>query len=147
MIILSFFFSIRPKIQIRVLEYIHFKGLVYHDVKAAYISISDKSPYEIFFTDFAFTDFQSKALNQENQRKKARYYKGTPEYMAIEPLQKFEHAQKDDLVSLGIVLLSLNDANIPWLNMNQSFERADFLKRFELVLEQREKHPLKVSFF
>lgn len=65
--------------------------------------------------------------------------------MALRPLQKFEHAQKDDLVSLGIVLLTLNDVDIPWMKLNLSFERADFITRLERILEEWEKHPLKVS--
>lgn len=88
-------------------------------------------------------DPQSIAFDRMNQRRKARHIKGTPEYMAKEPLEQLMQTQKDDLLSLGIVLLDLNDGNIPWMSETDNID--DVYKRMKIVLQGWQKYPLRVS--
>ena len=62
--------------------------------------------------------------------------------MSIETLKQLMAVQRDDLVSLGIVLMQLNGAHIPWMNL--SFKPQDGFERIEIMIREKEKHPMKV---
>lgn len=126
-----------------MLEYIHSKGLTFHDVKPSHIAIGNDNPNQIFFVGFAFSELYENSLDEFNQRKLAKKIKGTPEYMSKEALKRFEQVPKDDLVSLGITLLELNDANLPWMRKTDDID--DIFIRMNITLEEWENEPLKVS--
>lgn len=126
-----------------MLKYIHSKGLTFHDVKPSNIAIGIDNPNQIFFLNFVFSDLYENALDESNQRKLAKKVRGTPEYMAIEPLKRFENVPKDDLIALGITLLELNDAYLPWMSKTDDID--DFFIRINITLVEWEKGPLKVS--
>lgn len=129
--------------QIRALEYIHSKGLVVCDVKPSNLAIGYKNANEIFFLSFVFGESYANAFDSNKQRLNAKNIRGTPEYMSIETLNKFMPVQKDDLISLGIVLMQLNGAYIPW--MNKATVQNDTFERIDIILHEWEKHPIKVQ--
>lgn len=94
--------------QIRIFEYIHSKGLVFHDVKPQNMAIGNIDKNKIIFFDFGFSQFYVNALGEAMEREDAIDIFGTPEYMARGPLNAKTWVRKDDLISLGLVLLRLN---------------------------------------
>lgn len=129
--------------QIRALEYIHSKGLVFCDIKPSNLAIGSGNSNEIYFLSFVFGELYANALDSNKQRINAKNIRGTPEYMSIETLNKFLPVQKDDLISLGIVLMQLNGAHIPW--MNKATAQNDVFERIDIILGEWEKHPIKVK--
>lgn len=64
-------------------------------------------------------------MGEPKVRERTREFYGSPAYMAKGPLNKGTHVRKDDLISLGIVLLKLNGVYIPWMykiNDEDAFE-------------------------
>lgn len=86
-------------------EYIHSKGLVFHDVKPSNMAIGYTNPNQIVFFDFAFSEFYVNAMGESKEREDAPVIWGTPEYMGRGPLNRYTHVRKDDLISFGLVLL------------------------------------------
>lgn len=97
--------------QIRIFEYIHSKGLVFHDVKPTNMAIGNIDKNQIVFFDFAFSEFYVNALGESKRREDTDEVNGTPEYMARGPLHRLTQVPKDDFISLGLVLLELNGNN------------------------------------
>lgn len=92
---------------------------------------------------FVFGQSYANAFDSNKQRLKAKYIQGTPEYMSIEALNKLKPVQKDDLISLGIVLMELNGAHIPWAN--KATAENNVFKRMDIILQEWENHPIKVN--
>lgn len=127
---------------IRILEFIHSKGLVFHDVKPENIAIGDANANQIFFVDFDFSKFYVNALGEFKEREEASNFSGTPEYMAWGPLNRFTHVRIDDLISLGLVLLQLNGVYIPW--MYNTNDDDDIVVIMDAVLEGWNEYGIDV---
>lgn len=116
---------------------------MFQDVKPANIAIGNKNANQIVFFDFAFSEFYVNALGEPKKREEANEFNGTPEYMAIGPLNRQTHLRKDDFISLGIVLLELNGVNLPW--MDKTNDDDDIYTTMDIVLEEWGKYELEVS--
>lgn len=128
--------------QIRAVEYIHSKGLVVCDIKPSTVAIGDGNASEIFFFSLVFGESYANAFDFNMQRLQAKNIRGTPEYMSVGMLSRLVPVPKDDLISLGIVLMQLNGAHIPW--MNKTNGQIDLFERLDIILREREEHPIKV---
>lgn len=72
----------------------------------------------IYLIDFAFSEPVYNENGKPNERVETDQFDGTPEYMARGPLNGFTHMRKDDFISLGIVMLELNGADISWMELD-----------------------------
>lgn len=115
------------------MEYIHSKGLIFHDVKPSNMAIGLTNPNQIIFFDFAFSEFYVNAMGESKEREDAPDINGTPEYMGRGPLNRYTHVRKDDFISLGLVLLELNGVELPWMNLTS--EDDDIYRTMDIVLE------------
>lgn len=129
--------------QIRTLEYIHSKGLVLCDIKPPNLAIDNENTNVIFALSFVFGELFENAFDSNMQRLKAKHIRGTPEYMSVDTLNVFKSVYADDLISLGIVLLQLNGADIPWMDIATG--ENDVYERIDIINSEWEKHPIKVS--
>lgn len=125
------------------MEYIHSKGLVVCDIKPSNVAINDGNTNEIFFFSLVFGESYANAFDSNKQRLQAKHIRGTPEYMSVGMLNKLVPVPKDDLISLGIALMQLNGARIPW--MNKANGQIDLFERLDIILHEREEHPIKVK--
>lgn len=129
--------------QIRIFQYIHSKGLIFHDVKPQNIAVGDDDENKVFFFDFAFSQFHVNALGETKPRERAMLFDGTPEYFAYGPLNRLSHVRKDDLISFGICLLDLNDAYIPW--MDKTHPEDSIYMTMDIVLEHWDQTSIEVG--
>lgn len=105
--------------------------------------IDDANENRILFIDFAFSEFYINAMGEPKTRERATKFYGSPAYMARGPLNKGTHVRKDDLISLGIVLLKLNGVYIPWMyNIN---DEDDFEVIMETVFDEWTNYGTDVS--
>lgn len=125
------------------MEYIHSKGLVVCDIKPSTVAIGDGNTNEILFFTLVFGESYANAFDSNKQRLNAKHIRGTPEYMSVGMLSKLMPVPQDDLISLGIVLMQLNDADIP--SMNKATGQIDLFERLDIILNEWKKHPIKVK--
>lgn len=127
----------------RIFEYIHSKGLLFHDVKPTNIAIGNINENQIIFFDFAFSEFHINALGEPKQREDSDEINGTPEYMARGPLHRLTHVRKDDLISFGLVMLELNGVILPWKEkINLEY---DIYVLMDIILETWDNHTIEVN--
>lgn len=129
--------------QLEIFRYIHSKGLVFHDVKPANIGVGYEDKNEIFFFDFAFSEFYVDAFGAPKRRERTTEINGTPEYFALAPLRGYTHMRKDDLFSLGVCLLEMNKADLPW--MDKTSLDTDIHEAVDIVLEDWKNVGLEVN--
>lgn len=60
------------------------------------------------------------------------------------PLQRLTHVRKDDLISLGLVLLKLNGVELPWYN--EVADEHTIEEACDIVLDIWDKYGIEVSF-
>lgn len=127
----------------RLFEYIHSKGLVFQDVKPLNIAVGNANENQIFFFDFATSEFYLNSSGEPRKQEKIETFRGTPEYMAYNPLNGYATTRADDLTSFGISLLELNNVDLPW--MDKTDDDTDMETAMQIVRDEWDDYGIKVS--
>lgn len=102
------------------IEYIHFKNYVHRNVKPDNFLIGiGKKSHKIYTIDFALAKLYRDGKNFEhvpyNENKKMVT---TPRYASINAHKGIEKTRRDDLESLGYMLIYFLKGNLPWKDLN-----------------------------
>lgn len=99
------------------LKKIHEKGYVHRDLKPENILIGNaENPHEMFLVDFGLASLFKKTATEA--RKMYIGEIGTLKFCALASHLLFEQFPKDDLESLGYVLIFLVNKKVPWSNIS-----------------------------
>jgi len=113
------------------LEWIHSKNIVYKDVKPENFLIGIDDPNVIYAVDFGLCKkYRSSKTGKHLLPKYTRKFSGTVAYASINALIGKETSRRDDLISLGYMLIVLLKRNIP---LNISFKNYNKQKFLELL--------------
>lgn len=99
--------------------------------------------HQIIFFDFAFSEPYMNADGEPKQREKVTEMDGTPNYFSIDVLRGQSHVRKDELFGLGVCLLDLNNADLPWLDKTKGI--TEMFDAMDIVLNEWEKLGMEVS--
>ncbi|CAD8188961.1 unnamed protein product [Paramecium octaurelia] len=100
-----------------ILEQMHKKNIIHRDIKPENI-LSKNGSDKIYLIDFGISkDSDSNFIN----KKKSFSFIGTSRYASLAAHQGIEQTPKDDLESLGYVLIYLITQHLPWMKI----EKAD----------------------
>ncbi|CAD8198764.1 unnamed protein product [Paramecium pentaurelia] len=100
-----------------ILEQIHKQNIIHRDIKPENILSKNESD-KIYLIDFGISkNTDSNFIH----KKKLLPFIGTSRYASISAHQGIEQTPKDDLESLGYVLIYLTTQHLPWMNI----EKAD----------------------
>ena len=99
------------------LEWIHSKNIVYRDVKPENFMIGLKDPNIIYVVDFGLCKkYRSSKTGKHILPMFTKKFNGTLKYASNSVVRGKESSRKDDLISLGYVLIFLYKRNLPWNN-------------------------------
>lgn len=121
------------------LEEMHAAGYIHRDVKPDNISVAlDPADSTVYLIDFGLSSRYERGGSHVTYAE-GQKFEGTPFFASLNSVKGVRPARRDDLESLGYVLLYLSQGNLPWFAV-QSSKHAEIL--LNQVLRCREKYTL-----
>ena len=107
------------------LNYIHSKDIIHRDIKPANFLIGLKNPNVIYLIDFGFyRKYRSSRTGKHIKYSFIKQVIGSLNYISINGNKGFELSRRDDLESLGYLLVDLGINYLPWASTaNLSMDR------------------------
>ena len=97
------------------IESLHFKNFIHRDIKPDNFLIGKKDPNIIYLIDFGLAKkFRSKKTGRHINFKKTGRLTGTIRYSSSNALSGGEQSRKDDLISIGYMLVYFFNSKLPW---------------------------------
>ena len=120
------------------LEFIHSKNLIYRDVKPENFMIGLKDPDVLYIIDFGLCKkYRSSKTGKHLQQRDTKKFTGTLKYSSADVVKGKESSRKDDLISLGYVIIYLYKRHLPW---NSDFLSLNKKTYFNLVKSKETNH-------
>jgi len=123
---------------ISILEAVHDIGLLHRDIKLQNFLTAYRNNTKFYICDFGLSDYY---LNDENEthisltKGHSRY--GTVRYASMNNHKGYAQSRRDDLESLGFVLLYAARGNLPWQSIRDEDRREKWTKVFEMKRNTR----------
>ena len=109
------------------LEYIHSKNLIYRDVKPENFLIGIDDPSAIYIIDFGLCKkYRSSKTGKHILPKLTKRFNGTISYVSPNVFKGKESSRRDDLISLGYMILYLIKKNIPKFPFFKDLNRQQY---------------------
>jgi len=103
---------------IKRLEFIHSKGLIHRDVKPANL-VYNLEDTHIYIIDFGFCKKYKDDNDKHIDMKICKTMIGTPNYVSVSVHNKLEPSRRDDLESVGYIMIFLLKGYLEWDKMNE----------------------------
>jgi serine/threonine protein kinase len=113
-----------------IIEQVHGCGVLHRDIKPENILVGSQREDQLFLCDFGI----SARLDPAAVGREAAGFVGTPRFASISAHRQLVQGRKDDLESLGYMLVFLAKKKLPWMNI-----KSEARTRNMLILEQKEK--------
>jgi len=119
------------------LEYIHSKNYIHRDIKPNNFVTGRKDQSIIYIIDFGFShQYRSSRTGKHIKYINRKIAMGSLRYLSVNGNKGYEQSRRDDLESLGYMLIFLATGSLPWLrienlkiNKMAKFYRAYNLKK------------------
>ena len=109
------------------LEWIHSKNIIYRDVKPENFLIGINDPNIIYVVDFGLCKkYRSSKTGKHILPKLTGKFNGTLRYASSNVVRGKESSRRDDLISLGYMLIYLLKRKLPWPNSFKGLTRQKY---------------------
>lgn len=105
-----------------IIESLHQKGVLHRDIKPAnfMIKTNTQNISELFIIDFGLAGCFKDEKQKHISMKTGERLIGTPRYMSVNMHQQITPSRRDDLESLGYILIYLYKGNLPWQGVSKA---------------------------
>ena len=122
------------------LEFLHSKLVIHRDIKPYNLVIGRYDPNIIYLIDFGLSrKYRSSRTGKHVKFKNLNLTFGSLRYLSINGNKGYEQSRRDDLESLGYMLIFLATGNIPWLQAERV--NLNIVKKYLLVYKIKKMIP------
>lgn len=126
---------------IRCLEQLHSKHFIHRDIKPENFMMGlNKKATSVFLIDFGLSKrFRDPATGLHIQYRDHKSFTGTARYASINTHMGAEQSRRDDLESVGHLLIYLLKGILPWQNL----QAANKKEKYEKILQKKAGTPIE----
>ena len=111
----TFMFAIQA---LERLEYVHSKNYLHRDIKPGNFLVGNPDSSQIYLIDFG----NARKYRSSRTGKHLKYHKtniifGTISFLSLNVLKGIEQTRKDELESLGLIIIFLHTGKLPWTEL------------------------------
>ncbi|XP_045422721.1 casein kinase I [Lemur catta] len=124
------------------LEYVHTKNFIHRDIKPDnFLMGTGRHCNKLFLIDFGLAKkYRDNRTKQHIPYREDKHLTGTARYASINAHLGIEQSRRDDMESLGYVLIYFNRPSLPW----QGLKALTKKQKYEKISEKKMSTPVEV---
>jgi casein kinase 1/casein kinase 1 epsilon len=119
---------------IDIIKYVHTCGYLHRDIKPDNFVIGEDDKKKLYIIDFGLAKKYIKKNGDHIEFSDQKKFCGTARYASIAAHKSCEQSRKDDLESIGYMLVYMYKGKLPW----QGVKHKDKKERYRLIGEKKE---------
>ena len=111
------------------IQWVHCRKIIHRDIKPDNFLIGLNDPHIIYLIDFGLSKkYQSSVTGKHIKFTKLKKFTGTPLFGSVNALMCMEQSRKDDLESIGYMLIYFMKGRLPWEGLKVDNKRINYFK-------------------
>ena len=111
------------------IQWVHCRKIIHRDIKPDNFLIGLTDPQIIYLIDFGLSKkYQSSVTGKHIKCTKLKKFTGTPLFGSVNALMCMEQSRKDDLESIGYMLIYFMKGRLPWQGLKVDNKRINYFK-------------------